>query len=379
MCTTRSMPGAVFRLPAKSDLRCKNWSMGVKNSRLVIQGIFAFFVAMAVLLFSACAPSSDLPASYPTLDTEGLPAETAQALRSLARVDDYSLYTMSIRAQTSFSLPANLASHPQVRDNTPPWGCSLFAALGDKENLFFGRNFDWDYSPALLLFYYPSDGFASVSMVDLTYFLDEDTLSKDLTRQPLENLIYLLDTPTLPFDGMNEKGVTIGMAAVPDGKMTSDPAKETIGSIQVIREILDHAASVDEAVVIFNRYNIDMGGGPPIHYLITDASGSAVLVEFSAGKMEILPNTQPWHVATNFLVSASSSSPEGQCGRYDAIQEQMRESNGILDTQTSLDLLSRVHQTNTQWSVIYNSSTGDVIVVMGGQYQQAHTFSLEPQ
>jgi hypothetical protein len=122
-----------------------------------------------------------------------------------------------------------------------------------------------------------------------------------------------------------------------------------------------------------------MGGGPPIHYLITDASGSAVLVEFSAGKMEILPNTQPWHVATNFLVSASSSSPEGQCGRYDAIQEQMRESNGILDTQTSLDLLSRVHQTNTQWSVIYNSSTGDVIVVMGGQYQQAHTFSLEPQ
>jgi Flp pilus assembly protein TadD len=33
--------------------------------------------------------------------------------------------------------------------------------------MFYGRNFDWDFSPALLLFTNPPDGYASVSRGDL--------------------------------------------------------------------------------------------------------------------------------------------------------------------------------------------------------------------
>ena len=53
----------------------------------------------------------------------------------------------------------------------PPGRCSLFAALGDPENRLFGRNFDWRYSPALLLFTDrpAGGGYASVSMVDIAY------------------------------------------------------------------------------------------------------------------------------------------------------------------------------------------------------------------
>ena len=49
------------------------------------------------------------------------------------------------------------------------WTCSLFAALGDDQEFKFGRNFDWEYSPGLLLFTNPLDGYASVSMVDIAY------------------------------------------------------------------------------------------------------------------------------------------------------------------------------------------------------------------
>ena len=48
----------------------------------------------------------------------------------------------------------------------------------------------------------------------------------------------------LPFDGMNERGVAVAMAAVPEAR---SPAGDAIGSLGVIRLVLDRAASVDEA------------------------------------------------------------------------------------------------------------------------------------
>ena len=49
------------------------------------------------------------------------------------------------------------------------WSCTLFAALGDPNDLYFGRNFDREFSPTLLLFNHPKDGYSSVSMVDISY------------------------------------------------------------------------------------------------------------------------------------------------------------------------------------------------------------------
>jgi len=51
---------------------------------------------------------------------------------------------------------------------------------------------------------------------------------------------------------------------------------------------------VDEAVRLFEEYNI-LFGGPPLHYLVADAKGRAVLVEFYRGEMHVFENTQPCH------------------------------------------------------------------------------------
>ena len=48
--------------------------------------------------------------------------------------------------------------------------------------MFYGRNFDWEFSPALLLFTDPPDGYASVSMVDLTFLGISPAASKDADR-----------------------------------------------------------------------------------------------------------------------------------------------------------------------------------------------------
>jgi hypothetical protein len=174
---------------------------------------------------------------------------------------------------------------------------------------------------------------------------------------------------------MNEHGLVIGMAAVPDTAMPTDPTRETIGSLGVMREVLDHARTVDEAVAIFEQYNIDMSGGPTIHYLIADATGRSVLVEFWDGEMIVQPNAQSWDMATNF-VRATAKTPESMCWRYRTISTAMNERAGTLTADDALALLGEVAQPNTQWSIVYGMATGEIRVAMHGDYDHAHTLDF---
>lgn len=330
----------------------------------------------------------------PTIDAgraDGLSEEEAATLGSLEQVDDYPLYAMHYygaynQRVSSFHGDRWLASvdllNPSPVASSPAWACSLFAALGDADEMFYGRNFDWEYSPAVLLFTDPPDGYASVSMVDIAYLGFGGDRAGTLTGLPLAERRSLLDAPFWPFDGMNEHGLAVGMAAVPPGQMHPDPDKETIGSLRVIREMLDHAGNVDEAVAIFHNYNVDMEGGPPIHYLIADSSGRSVLVEFYQGEMVIIPSQTAWHLATNFLRASAGTSAEGpvlsevegECWRYDRISQRLIEAQGRMTAQDAVDLLAEVSQENTQWSVVYGMSNGDIHVTMGREYGDLHIF-----
>jgi hypothetical protein len=241
--------------------------------------------------------------------------------------------------------------------------------------MLFGRNFDWMFSPALLLFADPPDGYASVSMVDIAYLGFEEGRAHGLTDLPLGERQGLLDAPFIPFDGMNERGLAVGMAAVPPGGMRPDPAKETIGSVEVIREILDHASSVDEAVAILQSYNVTMEE-VPLHYLIADRSGRSVLVEFYEGEVVVSPNEETWHLATNFLRASVGVSAQGECWRYDRIEGRLAEAGGKITPQDAMGLLADVSQANTQWSIVYGMSTGDITVTMARQYDEPHVLHL---
>jgi len=324
----------------------------------------------------AVAPTPISPTSTPTTvptpanRADGLSDEEVATLSSLEQVDDYPLYTM--RYYGAYNQRASSAEMASL----PAWACSLFAALGDADSMLYGRNFDWEYSPAVLLFTDPPDGYASFSMVDIAYLGFGASRAGTVTDLPLIERRALLDAPFLPFDGLNEHGLAVGMAAVPLGHMRPDPNKETIGSLMVIRKMLDHASNVDEAVAIMQSYNVDMEGGPPIHYLMADSAGCSALVEFYQGEMVVIRNETPWHLATNFLRASAGESAEGQCWRYDKISQRLTQAEGQLTTQDARDLLAAVAQEGTQWSVVYGMSTGDVNVTMGQKYDNVHTFPL---
>jgi hypothetical protein len=317
------------------------------------------------------------PASTQEPGSHGLSPDELATLNSLKQVDDYPLYTMHYYASYAQGPSAQPEGSGWASSSLPAaWACSLLAALGDPESLLYGRNFDWEFSPALLLFADPPDGYASVSMVDIAYLGFGGAVSSKVADLPLEELRGLLAAPLLPFDGMNEHGLAVGMAAVPPGDMRPDPGKETIGSLGVIREMLDHARSVDEAVDILDGYNIDFEGGPPLHYLLADRTGHAVLVEFYQGERILFPNEGPWHQATNFLRAAVEPSTAGQCSRYDLIHQRLEGADGRLTAAEAMSLLAEVAQPHTQWSIVYGLSTGEVQVVMGQEYDEVHALSI---
>jgi hypothetical protein len=299
-------------------------------------------------------------------------------------VDDYPLYTMHFYGAYDQLASLGVQDQWMVRTaqlaSSPAEACSLFAALGDADNMLYGRNFDWRYSPAVLLFTDPPDGYASVSMVDIAYLGFDDEVVRRLTDLRLAERQALLDTPFMPFDGMNEEGLVIGMAAVSESEVPHDAGKERLDSLGVIREMLDHARNVDEAVGILQSYNIDWSGGPPLHYLLADASGRAMLVEFYRGEMVLLPGegapASGWHLATNFLRSSVGESAAGVCSRYDCISRQLSRTEGRLAVHDAFDLLASVSQGSTQWSVVYEINSREVNVAMGRRFSGLYTFPI---
>jgi len=339
---------------------------------MCLKNIVPGLVLLIVQVLNACAVTSTVPpqTAEPTIADH----ETA-TLDSLQKVDDFPLYSMYYSGR----YPSDRASNLLPSEDTRPavdWACSLFTVLLDEEHLMFGRNFDWPFSPALLLFTDPPDGYASVSMVDIEYLGFVGKSAYNLTDLPPEELKSLLDAPYLPFDGMNEHGLAVGMAAVPDGDTPNDASKETIGSIAVIREMLDHARTVEEAIGIMRSYNIDFGGGPTIHYLLADSNGESALVEYYAGEMRIIESDQPWHSATNFLQSSVETPEDRHCWRYNKINSRLNETQGMLTTTAAMELLAAVAQENTQWSVVYDLARGEASVVMGRNYADLYTFKM---
>jgi hypothetical protein len=351
----------------------------VSKKRILSRVLFGVFVPF-LLIFTACRSvaveaEQGLPTSIEELPSD-MTWEEVESLTSLEQIDPYPLYTMHFLAE--YDTGAAPRIHYADPLMAPTWSCSLFAVLGDPDNMLFGRNFDWDFSPGLLLLTDPPGGYASVSMVDLHYLGYGGEGAFGLTDLPLPDRAGLLMAPHLPFDGMNEAGVVVGMAAVPERGMEADPSKETIDSLMVIRKVLDNAASVDEAVEIIKMYNIDWGSGPPLHYLVADKSGRAVLVEFSADEVVVIPNFDPWQPATNFLVSEATTDPRVHCRRYGLIADRLTEHHGILSQADAMELLEDVSQDSTQWSVVYGISSGEVDIVMGGNYGEVHTLKFQP-
>jgi len=210
-------------------------------------------------------------------------------------------------------------------------------------------------------------------MVDLEYlgFTRNNLPDNPATNQRLNR------SPYLPFDGMNEKGVAIGMMAIESASCNLDPLKITIEELELIRLVLDYAATVDEAIQLITKYNIRFTD-PPIHYMIADKSGKSAIIEFINGEMNVIQNSNPWQVCTNFIVTGTSAPNNVDCWRYNQSHSYLKTRKGAIDLNEAFKLTQDVSQSNTIWSMVYDLNNCTVNVAISKKYSRwyQYTFTL---
>jgi hypothetical protein len=214
-------------------------------------------------------------------------------------------------------------------------------------------------------------------------------------RQPVGSILTdqaLLYSPRVPLDGMNEYGVAISFQGVPyhDRDSSADPNKKSVDQTAMMRLVLDNAKNVDEAVELIKTYNVVLEGahvplpGEPrdhdgldsTHFLLADAQGNSVIVEFIRGQVVVVRKSERWQIVTNFIVSGQTCDGVGQ-DRYKTAEDELRARNGVLSVDEAMALLQKVSQVGTHWSAVYNLKTGEVRVAMARNFDKILTFKLQ--
>lgn len=108
-------------------------------------------------------------------------------------------------------------------------------------------------------------------------------------------------------DGMNEKGLAVGLFYHPDFAEYQEyiPAEagKSLSPIAVAPFILSQFTTIDEvkaamhAVRVVPTVEPVLGFPPPVHFLVTEPGGKAIVIEFIKGKLSIQDN--PLGVLTN--------------------------------------------------------------------------------
>lgn len=281
-------------------------------------------------------------------------------------------------------------THPDL----PGFGCSTFNAVTPDEKHLFARNFDYMDSDLLLVWTHPKNGYASVSSVSPLLLGYGDRIKIDT----LASRALLLAAYLAPLDGMNEKGLSIGileLTAKPTFQLSTKPDLTTT---TMVRAVLDKAATVDEAIEIFRSHDMRdfLFAECTYHYQIADASGNSVVIEYVNGKMHILRPEQcentavDYIAATNFFLAPGADNSDGMGqDRYETIMTALDASGGVATEEEAMRILQNVSMQDadlhgficdTLWSVVYNQTDLTVSLCAQNNYEKTYRFSVnEPQ
>lgn len=305
-----------------------------------------------------------------------------RSLRSLKKIDDYGMYQMTYYGDYGFDefLKTGAESDADIEAfvtnrllkgfpidlGVTGDGCTAFVVKNETGDILFGRNFDFEYAPSLQLRTTPANGYSSISTVNLAF---AGYSAENLPDGALFSRFLTLAAPYLPFDGMNEKGLAIALLAVPEAQAPEHPDRIRLNTTTAIRLVLDKAATVEEAVDLLKQYNIYFSGGIECHYLIADASGRSVIVEYVNHEFRTVETDAQYQIASNFIAYDGLNIGEGftEFERYDTVERAIKANGGTLDNDTALHLLADIgiydgDFDKLQWSVLYDltNRNGDI-------------------
>lgn len=171
---------------------------------------------------------------------------------------------------------------------------------------YFGRNFDFFYSKLCEYVVYTPHTSSRYASLGISCPLGEIT-NEQISETNVSKFSSLI--PYFTWDGINENGVVFSANVVPAKDLKhrtsgTNPEKEALYTPFIGREILDYAASANEAVQILENRNIItpdifLLSSHDLHFMIADDKETYV-VEFFDNKLTIHHDAK---LMTNFYLS----------------------------------------------------------------------------
>ncbi|NLL78715.1 MAG: linear amide C-N hydrolase [Clostridiales bacterium] len=283
-------------------------------------------------------------------------------------------------------LSGGLYKHNTVELAEPDYGCSTLFVEGNGEYLF-GRNYDWEDCSAMIVHTKPENGYESYS----TCCLDFLGFGENWKPEDFSDRYMALAAVYVPLDGMNEMGLCVADLMAGDSEETDQMTNQPdLTTTTAIRLILDHAATVDEAVALLEQYDMHSVIGTAHHFAIADASGKSVVVEYVSGEMVV---TQTDIVTNHYLSEKKYGIGSEQSHKrfdtltvlkqdYEEMKTEGKLAEGAEDCFELKKCMQTVAQSNypgeeqTQWTVLYHTGALCLEFYRREQYETGYRFEL---
>lgn len=243
-------------------------------------------------------------------------------------------------------------------------GCTSFAVYSSDRPIF-GMNFDW-YPESEIIFDVSDDsGGASVFTMS---FRDGDS-------------------DPVPTVGMNEDGIFITMQVIDDSRGTGEPGEGEAMIWSPFYYGLWEADDYGDIAQYLQRVRLVQYTEIPLHLLVADGSGNAMVVEVGEVENSIVGiGTDDYIVMTNFSNSASVGVPPEQvtgCGadRYAAAAGALEASASGLDPVGAMKILEAALNNSegfpTRVSMVFDPHAGRILVALDGDMERLWRIDMD--
>ena len=273
-------------------------------------------------------------------------------------------------------LASRLLADVAVNGNS--FGCSTLTVSSPDGHQLFGRNFDWQTCNALVVTSKPSQGYASISTVNLGFISQAGGSLKQMLEQ---NDIRVLAALYAPLDGMNEKGLAVSVNMIQDSaSINQNTEKSDLTTTTAVRLLLNKAASVDEALDLLRQYDLHASMGMMIHFALADTTEKGVVVEYINNEMAVTETP----VVTNFYLAEGVKHGIGtqqSHERYDILTQTLADHPTMTmeDVRDAMDSVSKDNFNefeSTEWSAVFDLNTGTAHYYHRENYENRYTFSI---
>lgn len=190
-------------------------------------------------------------------------------------------------------------------------------------------------------------------------------------------------------DGLNEKGLFLGMAANIDPEEYAEagrkpyPDKPAVYTLHAARIVLETCSTVAEAAALIDRMNI-WNYDSMRHFLIADQAGNSVVIEWQLEDNKMVPffKAGTYQVMTNTSLQIGLEAVAQRCWRFSLADRMMAAGIASLDdvlaVMKAIQPQYQVSGARTIWTTVADLSAREIITYPWEEdYEKGYRFKIK--